>query len=194
MSTPNITLTATLYDYSGNKIGSTDQPAWLRIGLCGFGNWLPTIPGTGNITKITSWFVDIPFAGAQISVKLWGNDQITPANTYYAISVLDTQKNVLQTGLYQFTGTQTIDLSNAPQINPSQPVGLTRLQYLPCTGAVPGTSYTAPGTIVALFYNGVSLPVNQSAPVLSYTVAGGNVATLNFTTQTGDLIYALCIV
>lgn len=195
MATPNITLTATLLDYSGNIIGSTAAPAWLRIALCNFGPTLPVVPGTGNITKVTSWFVDVPFTGAQVTVALWANDQITPSGTYYAISVLDTQKNVLETGVYQFTGgVQTIDLSNAPQIVPGEPVGLLQLAVKPCTGTVPGTVYTAPGTIVALLYNGVILYSNLSAPTLSFTLTGSTVATLNFTTEMGDLIYALCLV
>ena len=69
-ATPNITLTATLLDYSGNTIGTSAQPAWLRIALCGFGGVLPAIAGTGNITKISSWFVDIPFTGTALSVTL----------------------------------------------------------------------------------------------------------------------------
>jgi hypothetical protein len=192
-ATPNITLTATLLDYSGNTIGTSAQPAWLRIALCGFGGVLPAIAGVGNITKISSWFVDIPFTGTAVSVKLWGNDQISPSGTYYAISVLDTQKNVVQCGVFVFTGTTTIDLSNAAQVVPGVPVGLPTLSVQPCTGAVPGTAYTAPGTVVGVFYNGILLQPGQSLPTLSYTVSGGTTINLNFATETGDLIYALCI-
>jgi hypothetical protein len=197
-ATPNITLTATLLDYSGATIGSATQPAWLRIALCGFGAVLPVIAGTGNLTRISSWFLDVPFTGTLLSVKLWGNDQISPLNTYYAISVLDINKNVVQTGAYVFTGTQTIDLSSAPQITPGQPAGISSLDYLQATGAVPGTVYIAPGTVIAAFYNGVAMPLGQTQPTNSYTLSGGGtIITLNFVTQTGapnDRIDALCIV
>jgi hypothetical protein len=193
MATPQITLTATLVDYSGAALGSATQPAWVRIALCNYGPTLPCIPGTANIGKVSSWFVDVPYPGAQITVKLWGNDQITPAGTYYQISVLDTNRNVVQSGIYQFTGMATIDLSSAPQITPPQPAGLAQLVFQACTGAVPGTNYTAPGQIVAVAYNGVLLEPGLSAPELSYTVTGSTIA-LNFSTQAGDRIYALCIV
>lgn len=193
--TPQITLTATLLDYSGNEQGSATQPAWLRIALCGFGPYLPAIPGTANLAKVSSWFVDIPYTGSQITVALWGNDVINPLNqTYYAISVLDTNKNVLQTGNYQFTGMQTIDLSSAAQIIPGQLPGIDQLVDEICDGAVPGTTYTAPGQVIAVFYNGVKLPKAQALPVLSYTLTGTMVINLNFTTQVGDEISALCIV
>lgn len=121
--TPQITLTATLLDYSGAPIGSANAPAYLRIALCGFGQTLPSIPGTGTIAKVASWPGDIPFTGALLTVLLWGNDVITPGpnKTYYSIAVLDANKNVVQSGAYQFSGTQTIDLSNAPQIYPVTP-------------------------------------------------------------------------
>jgi hypothetical protein len=116
--TPQITLTATLLDYSGNTIGTATAPAWLRIALCGFGQTLPTVPGAGNLAKVSSWAAgDIPFTGSQISVQLWGNDVVTPVGrTYYSISILDQNKNVVQSGVYQFIGTQTVDLSSAKQI------------------------------------------------------------------------------
>ena len=118
--TPQITLTATLLDYSGNTLGSATAPAWLRIALCGFGQSLPAVPGAGNIAKVTSWAGgDIPFTGSQISVKLWGNDVISPAGTFYSISVLDTNKNVVQSGVYTFAGTTTVDLSQAVQTLPA---------------------------------------------------------------------------
>jgi hypothetical protein len=182
-ATPNITLTATLLDYSGNTIGTSAQPAWLRIALCGFGGVLPAIAGTGNITKITSWFVDIPFTGTALSVKLWGNDQISPSGTYYAISLLDTQKNVLQTGIYQFTGTQTIDLSNAPQIVQPPVPQIFNLVTLATAGSVPGSVFTVPtpiwgNTLQAVFYKGVFYPRVKGATTNWALI--GQTLTMNF--------------
>ena len=182
-ATPNITLTATLLDYSGNTIGTSAQPAWLRIALCGFGGVLPAIAGTGNITKITSWFVDIPFTGTALSVKLWGNDQISPSGTYYAISLLDTQKNVLQTGIYQFFGTQTIDLSVAPQIVQPPVPQIFNLVLLATTGTVPGTVFTVPtpvwgNSLLAVFYKGAFYPAVKGSTT-NWTLAGQTV-TMSF--------------
>jgi hypothetical protein len=192
-ATPNITLTATLDDILGAAAGSTANPAKLRIALCGYGPVLPRIAGTAMLARIGPF--DLQAASSSpISTPLWGNDQITPAGTYYTIEVLDGLGNIVQAGAYQFTGAGTIDLSNAAQILPGQPAGIPELDYLPCTGTVPGTAYTAPGTVVMVFYNGVALPAGQAFPILSYTLTGGTAITLNFTTDVGDQIYALCIV
>lgn len=194
--TPQITLTFDLLDFDGNKIGSASQPAWLRIALCNFGSNLPRVQGAGVIAKVSSWWIDVLYVGTTGTVQLWGNDQIIPANTYYAISALDIDKNVVQTNLYVFTGTQTIDLSGADPINPPTPPGLDTLQLAACSGAVPGTAYTAPGVIVpgAVFYNGIQLRPGLSLPLVSYTQSGDSTITLNITTEVGDRIDALCFV
>lgn len=187
--TPQIVLTATLLDYSGVDIGTSAKPAYLRIALRGFGQTLPCIPGTGNLAKVSSWPGDIPFIGAQITVHLWGNDVIFPASTYYAISLLDANKNVVQSGVYVFNGQQNIDLSSAPQIEPPAPVILPPLQYVPLTGTVPGTVYTGPGRIVMLTYNTI-----PQRPGIDYNLSGaGTIATLTFTTSVGDEVYGLCL-
>ena len=67
------------------------------------------------------------------------------------------------------------------------PSALSRLQYLPCAGTVPGRVYTAPGPIVAVAYNGVFLRAGAR-----YSQTGG-IITLNFLTELGDRIYALCV-
>jgi hypothetical protein len=197
--TPQITLNFTLLDFEGNELGTATQPAWLRIALCNFGSNLPRVAGAGVIAEVSSWFVDVPYYGTPGTIKLWGNDVILPGPdvTYYAISVLDTNKNVVQTALYQFDGTETVDLSSATPINPPSPPSIPSLQYLPCTGVVPGTFYTAPGKVIAAAYNGVLMPRGAALPTLSYTLSGDTVISLNFTTETGspdDRIDALCIV
>lgn len=71
------------------------------------------------------------------------------------------------------------------------PSALPKLQYLPCAGA--GRNYMAPGgPVIAVVYNGIFLPRAQRWPRLSYQETGGSI-TLNFPTETGDLIYALCV-
>ena len=270
MTTPAITLTATLEDLTGAQAGSTANPAKMRLTLCNYGPVLPCIANgaaiavtaitfatpsvtlagsfptynanwigdlfkvagdtahTGNngyfvctggststliltnsagVTEVSPIGVtvtpigcmlartgpmDILSSGAAISTPIWGNDQITPAGTYYNVEILDGEDNVVQSGAYQFTGSGTQDLNSAAQIVGPGPAGLPNLQDLPCTGS--GTSWTAPGTAVAVFYNGVKLPPNQSLPILSYTVSGGTAITLNFSPGAGEEIYALCIV
>lgn len=120
--TPQIALTIKLNDYSGAQIGSAGNPAYVRVALCSFGPFLPRIPGGGGtamIGQVASWPIDIPYVGAQITLNLWGNDVIIPVGTYYTISILDTQKNVLQTAAYVFTGSLTADLSTLSPTFPS---------------------------------------------------------------------------
>jgi hypothetical protein len=126
--TPEIHLTINLENYSGAQIGSAGNPAYVRVALCGFGPFLPRIPGTTFVGQVASWPGDIPYVGSQITVDLWGNDVITPVGTYYAIAILDASKNVLHCNAYVFTGSVTADLSTLsptfPSYNPSVMGGL----------------------------------------------------------------------
>lgn len=192
MATPGFTLTATLQTIAGGAAGSASDPARLAIVLCGFGLALPSVAGTSTLAqrKYELLFV----SGSPVSQLLWGNDSITPAGTWYSISLIDGNGNIVQTGDYLLTGSGG-DLSTLVPIVPPYGFPLPSLKYLPCSGAVPGTVYTAPGTVIAVTYNGVFL-----RPSIDYTLAGGTTITLDFSTQTGDdddgngpPIYALCI-
>jgi hypothetical protein len=193
-TTPQITLTADLKSI----LAGVSLAGSLQITLCGFGPALPAVAGAGMVANAGIPETVGPQVGdTAISIALWGNDQITPAGTFYCITVLDEEGNAIQSGNYQFNGTATVDLSTAIQILPGGSLPpIPQMKYRPCAGAVPGSVYTAPGAIVMLFYNGSALPAGAAAPTLSYT-AVGNVATLNFTTESGvpdDRIDALCVV
>jgi hypothetical protein len=173
--TPGITLTATLQDFTGSDVGSAGNPAKLRIALCGYGPSLPGIAGTSNIAKPGPY--DILSASGVFSTPLWGNDVITPAGTYYSITILDGDDNVVQCGAYIFTGTQTIDLSNATQISPPSPPLPGGLVCLKMNGTTPGYVFTTPtnafGGVFAVFYRGV-----QQRLGLDYTTSGNTVTML----------------
>ena len=169
-ATPQITLTYTLLDMSGAELGSASNPAYLRIGLCGYGSVLPCVPGTCMIGKVATWPGDIPYLGAPGTVKLWGNDVISPAGTFYFIAVLDPNHNVIQSGIYTFSGTQNVDLSNLQPILP-QPSLLMTEYVVVMTG--PGLSVTlpstpSPGTLVQLWRSGIKLSVVAG----DYSIAG----------------------
>ena len=117
--TPQITLTITLDDLQGNDIGSVANPAFVEIALCGYGAQLPRIVGTSMLAKVGPGSQRIAYEGAPITVKLWGTDVITPAGTYYTITILDDDLNVLQSGAYEFVGSLSGDLSNQAQTFPS---------------------------------------------------------------------------
>ena len=131
-----------------------------------------------------------PQAGTTpITQLLYGNDVIEPSGTFYYISILDANMNVIQSANYQLTGSGTQDLSTLSSLGPTGIPPLPYLAYLPCTGAVPGSNYTAPGTVVMVMQNNIPL-----RPTADYTVSGGTAITLANATQAGDSIYALCIV
>lgn len=112
---PRITLTATLDDITGQPAGTVANPARLEIDLCGYGLTLPQIAGTSTLAKT---HYEVLSTGSQISVALFGNDVITPGPdiTYYMITVIDGDGNVVQSACYRFDGTLSIDLSDAEPI------------------------------------------------------------------------------
>jgi hypothetical protein len=190
-TTPGVTLTANLQSIlAGGALGG-----YLRVTLCGFGPVMPCVPGAGMLgDAAVPQMVGPQISSTPISQVLYGNDVIQPGSTFYEIAVLDQKKNVIQAGMYQFANAAgTVDLSTAGQIVPPYGFNLGGLITAPCTGAVPGNSYVSPGRIMGLFYNGILLPKDQSRPTYSYT-ATGTTATLNFLTQDGDRIDALCVV
>jgi hypothetical protein len=183
MPTPQINLTATLDDLLGNAAGTTANPARLQIALCGFGLELPRIAGTSMLAKIGPF--EVSSIGAAIAETLWGNDQITPAGTYYAISVIDGEGNIVQCAPYRFTGTQTIDLSNAI---PLLPGFTTQIGAVP-NGAFPGSLYQLPIPAYAAgaalcFYNGVLQNLDD------FTLSGSTLS-LSFVTGAGDALFVL---
>jgi hypothetical protein len=189
--TPQITLTAKLQDISGNTAGSAASPAILRIALAGFGLTLPCIPGTSSIAQVGP--EDYEDTGIGATAKLWGNDVISPPGTYYAITLLDGEGNIVQSGRYRFTGTQTIDLSQAPQLVQ----GASQLLGAVPNGAFPGSVYSVPlpaygGTVPsALYYNGAlqdqeEFTLSGAALFLKWTTSPGDSLFISYSAVTPD--------
>ena len=64
---------------------------------------LPYIANTALLAKVGP--MDFySTSGSPLVITLFGNDQITPAGTYYTIEVLDGEDNVVQCGAYVLTG------------------------------------------------------------------------------------------
>ena len=114
-TTPSINLTATLDDLSGGLV----TRGQLVITLCGYGLVLPKIVGTAMVAKTGPVEYTLPTGSTATPIQLWGNEQITPAGTFYTIAVVDDKKNVVQCNMYQFTGPDDLDLSAATPIIPS---------------------------------------------------------------------------
>lgn len=134
-ATPNITLTATLQDITGAAVGSAANPVKLCIALCGFGAQLPRIGGTSMLARVGPMYLESA-TGVFTAVKLWGNDAITPAGTYYTISLIDGQGDVVQCAAYQLAGSGSFDLSNLVSIFPAVPIPSTGYIFVPSSTPV----------------------------------------------------------
>lgn len=170
--TPQITLTATLKDIAGAAAGSAANPARLVIDLCGYGLTIPEIAATGTLAKI---HLEILSTGAMVTTLLWGNDVITPGPdvTYYAITVIDGDGNVVQTGNYRFDGNAvTIDLSDAvpiPIVPPAPPDPLPRwLEVMSVAGVA-----TFDGNLVSAISGGFHLNLTEDVTVVIQNMAKG---------------------
>jgi hypothetical protein len=115
MATPNITLTGNLKDIFG--AAATDGHVLFQ--LCNYGSYLPRVLGTAVLAPTAPDKVAVDGSG-HFSKTLWGNDQISPAGTYYTIQILDGEGNIIQTGAYEFSGAPaTYDLSALTPIGPT---------------------------------------------------------------------------
>jgi hypothetical protein len=183
--TPQITLTVSL----DSSVGGASVGGWLRVTLCGYGPQIPAIPGTCMLADAGVPQMVGPQTGTTpLSVLLWGNDAVTPSGTFYEIAVLDQNKNVIQSNIYTFTGSGSFDLSQVQPILPPFNLGflINTIRYLKCTPAG-GPVFTAPGTALAVAYNGVLLGAEY------YSLSGSQII-LTWTPEIGDRIDALCIV
>lgn len=100
--TPGFTLTATLQTIAGTAAGTASNPAKLEIVLRGYGLTLPCVAGTSTVAQ-TKYELLAP-SSSQVSLPIYGNDQIAPAGTWYSISLIDGRGNIVQTTDYWLTG------------------------------------------------------------------------------------------
>lgn len=111
MPTPQITITGNLE----NLLGQLDNGGSVVFTLVGYGpSDVPRVATAGVIVLPT---VTALAPAGSFSVTLWGNDVITPANTFYQVDFFADTGAKLQTVLYQFTGSGSLDLSNVAPLN-----------------------------------------------------------------------------
>jgi hypothetical protein len=115
-ATPQITLTATLLDLAGSVVaGGT-----LKFYLSGFFSASPEIPGTAMIGK--SPILATANGSGVVTQLLWGNDVISPAETFYCIVCSDSEGNHVWTQNYQLSGGGSQNLSDLSPYNPPPPL------------------------------------------------------------------------
>lgn len=105
------TVTCSLQTVLGDVIQGN---AALRFRLRNFAGSVPRVNGTAILIEPNR---DVfPDADGNISTDLWGNDSITPANTFYSVDYINNGR-VVATVNYLITGT-TFDLDTHDPINP----------------------------------------------------------------------------
>lgn len=111
MPAPACIITGTFESLIGATTGS------VKFDLQNYGNNPPKITGTGVIvgTSVTT------AVGASFSVTLYGNDVISPANTYYMVTLYDSNGHIVVEVPYNFTGVGG-DLSNLSPLNVISPI------------------------------------------------------------------------
>jgi len=110
--TPNITVFGNLI----NNFGQAVAGGSLVITLAGFGSTNPVIFGTSMLAQITTTVT--ADSNGNFNFLIYGNDVITPA-TYYTISVLDSNGDVVQTTAYQFVGVMNVNIAALVPYNPA---------------------------------------------------------------------------
>lgn len=200
MAVPNVTLTAKL----DSILGGVDVAGYLEITLCGFGLTPPSVAGTAMLADAAVPQLSGP--ATTLSIKLFGNDQITPGNTFYSIAVLDADKNVIQQGNYLLTGAGTYDLSNLSPILPPSAIGsgilVALFQAAPtmqdAAGTVDGANtlftFTAPAgatPLVAVYAGGVYQSLANGDYSLAYL--GANTWQITFAVAPNDAPIAVLL-
>jgi hypothetical protein len=202
-STPQITIAGNLADLFGDA-----ETATLIVQLCVFGSQLPRVSGTAVIAQTAP--LAITATGGAYSFKLWGNDVILPAGTFYTIRVVDANGNAVQINAYQFSGTETVDLSSATPYNPPPLPPSPAIAVL--TNPPGAATQTIHSSIVIDGDLEVTGSINFSASIIDVVPSGGeatfdlsagtvfrivldqNVTTVNFNEPTPGASYTFIIV
>lgn len=93
----------------------------VNVQLCGYGSQVPRINGVALVGQITTQNIEAGADGT-FTFSVAGNDSISPAGTYYAVTVLDANGDIAQTNAYLFLSTtSSYDLTLIDPYDPNQP-------------------------------------------------------------------------
>lgn len=128
----NITLTANMETI----LGGAGLAGYIDIVLCGYGANPARVVGSGMLAD--AGIPKLKGPATSFSILLYGNDQIAPSNTFYAITIYDDKKQAIQTSNYILVGgPATVDLSTlTPSIIPPPPVPTNYITVNPAHGNV----------------------------------------------------------
>jgi len=89
--------------------------------LCGYGSQVPRVNGQSLVGRITTENI-LADEDGNFEVQVAGNDQISPAGTFYTITIRDENGDIAQVNAYRFLSTPpTYDLNLMEPYDPNQP-------------------------------------------------------------------------
>lgn len=94
--------------------------ARVQIQLCGYGSQIPRLVNEFVYQNLTSQYV-VADSNGQYHFKLYSNDEILPAGTYYTFSYMNGNGDVQQVSAHRFVGAGQWDTSVLQPYDPNQP-------------------------------------------------------------------------
>jgi hypothetical protein len=98
--------------------GESDTGASIEFMLSGYGSWSPKGQG-GSVGSFSDTVTT--GEGGDFSVSLVGNDEINPPTTYYAVTIRNSNGDIIQCNAYQFTDGQSYDFDLLAPYDPNLP-------------------------------------------------------------------------
>jgi hypothetical protein len=99
-----------------------DYPsAQVSLELCGYGSQIPRVNGIALIGQLKQMNIELD-ANGNFTIQVQGNDLISPAGTYYVLTVANSNGDVVQVNAYRFLSDGTsYDLNLLEPYDPNQP-------------------------------------------------------------------------
>jgi len=89
--------------------------------LCGYGSRVPRVNGQSLVGQLTTQTIKANASGIFTFVCA-GNDSISPAGTYYTVTIRDSNGDIAQVNAYRFLNNPpTYDLNTIDPYDPTQP-------------------------------------------------------------------------
>jgi hypothetical protein len=97
------------------------EPGVVEVQLCGYGSQVPRYNGQSLIARLTADEIEIEADGT-FTFTVPGNDQISPDGTYYAVTIMNANRDIAQVNAYRFLADGTsYDLNLLEPYDPNQP-------------------------------------------------------------------------
>ena len=93
----------------------------VTVMLCGYGSRVPRVNGVALVARIEDKTIQVAADGT-FTFTCFFNDQVSPAGTYYAVTVKDENGDIAQVNAYRFTSdTSNYDLNLIDPYDPNLP-------------------------------------------------------------------------